>query len=99
MTSEWKPKPTWNENSPRSIVRENVFCSAMPVTMPGSAMGSTIRNDTAFLPKNVEALHRERGERAEHQRDDRGHERDLARVAQRLARALGLPRLAPPLQA
>ena len=25
---------------------------AMPVTMPGSAIGSTSKNDTAFLPKN-----------------------------------------------
>ncbi len=29
----------------------NVAFRAMPVTMPGSAIGSTTRNDSAFLPK------------------------------------------------
>ena len=51
MTSEWNPKPTRNSNRPRSIVRENVFCRATPVTMPGRAIGRTNRNEYELRPK------------------------------------------------
>ena len=52
MTREWKPKPMRKLTSQRSIRREKLFCNATAVTMPGRAMGSTIRNDSVCLPKN-----------------------------------------------
>ena len=49
--------PTITVNSPSStpsgcsMVRK-AFDSAMPVTMPGSAIGRTTRSDTVSRPKN-----------------------------------------------
>ena len=45
------------ENSPLpmpsgSITERNAVSSAMPVTMPGSAIGNTITKDNAWRPKN-----------------------------------------------
>ena len=51
ITREWIPKPTWKSIGPRSIRRLNVFCSATAVTMPGSAIGSTIRKEIEERPK------------------------------------------------
>ena len=55
----------------------------MPVTMPGSAMGSTNSTVSASLPESG-ARQRERRERAEHQRDDGRAGRDAQRQRQRL---------------
>ena len=41
-------RPSW---MPSTCV--NVVFSAMPVTMPGSAIGSTTRNEIVSRPKNL----------------------------------------------
>ena len=97
MTSEWKPNPILKSNGPMSIVRLNVFCSAMAVTMPGSAIGSTIRNEIVFCAEEREPLERERGQRAEHERDAVATSATLTELHQRVAGAVGVPRLLPPL--
>ena len=49
----------------------------MPVTMPGSAIGSTAMKLTALRPKNRWRVSANDGERAEHQRDRRREQRGL----------------------
>ena len=48
----------------------NVVRSAMPVITPGSAIGSSKKNEIVCLPEEVVALHRQRGECAENERQD-----------------------------
>ena len=56
--------------SRRPLKVKNEF-SAIPVMIPGSAIGSTSRNETASRPKKRKRCDRERRHRAEHDRDRR----------------------------
>ena len=70
----------------------NAALSAMPVTMPGSAIGRITRKLTVVAPEEPVALHRERGHRAEHQGDRGRAEPDLDAGPQRRARPVAVQR-------
>ena len=51
--------------------RRRTSSAPCPVMIPGSAIGSTKRNEIALWPKNAKRVSAEGGERAEHERDRR----------------------------
>ena len=63
----------------------------MPVMIPGSASGSTSRNEIASRPKNLKRWTRERRRRAEHQRDRGREQRRPDRQPERVAHLLVVP--------
>ena len=54
FTKQWDENPVAFRatSTPPTSAGRNVAFSAMPVTMPGSAMGRTNRRDTTLRPKN-----------------------------------------------
>ena len=62
-----------DSSMPRIVVK--ALLSAIPVTIPGSAMGSRISSETASPPEEPVALQGEGREGAEHQRDRRRRQR------------------------
>ena len=74
----------------------NVFCRATPVTMPGRAIGSTNRNEYVLRPKKRKRCMAKAASVPSTRAIAVAASADLHGVPQRLARALGLPRLLPP---
>ena len=64
-------------------MRSKAERSAMPVTMPGSAIGRTNSSEIASRPKKLRARQRGGGERAEDQREHGGDRGDLEREIER----------------
>ena len=58
--------------------------SAMPVTMPGSAIGRMISSETTLRPKKRVRRSASAAQRAEHQRDRGRQQRDLDADQQRV---------------
>ena len=62
--------------SPKLIFQNVKYeLSAMPVMMPGSAIGSTSRNEIDVAAEEPEAVHAERRHRPEDERDRGGEQR------------------------
>ena len=72
-----------------SLKVKNEF-SAMPVMIPGSAIGSTSRNEIASRPKKRKRCDRERGHRAEHERDRRSRAAPARTDSQSASRTSGV---------
>ena len=75
MTSEWKPNPTWKSNRPTSMRATNVFCNATAGDDAGQRDRQHEQERDRVPTEELEALHRERGQRAEYERDGGGRER------------------------
>ena len=73
-------RPSCRPNGVSTVL--NALFSAMPVTMPGSAIGRMTSSETRLPAEEPVALHRERGHRAQDQRDRRRAEAGLDRGPQ-----------------
>ncbi len=72
--------------------------SAMPVMMPGSAIGRMTSSEIASRPKNFAPADRGGAKRAEHQREQRWRRRRPAREAERVPDIRAVPGNGEPLQ-
>jgi hypothetical protein len=72
--------------------------SAMPVTMPGRAMGSSSASEITLAAKEAAAMHRRRGQRPQHQRCARRQRRHAHRQPERLPEIGALQRHAKPME-
>ena len=72
MTTQNVAWPTMIVINPRLMSNvENVVRSAMPVITPGSAIGSTRKNEIGLAAEEVVALDGQRGQRASSERQRR----------------------------